>query len=487
MRQCLVEIRRALGADRDAIRTNNLTVSLDPTYVDVDWRDWQSHADTDSAAANVELLEGLDIRDPEFEDWLRKQRRALEAQLERPCAHDVDRDTGRAASTSSELLILSNGPDDKHANDNVIGDCLLDAISKTVAEVAAVSVVDYRNEPDRLKAWRKTATNDRSLVLQSAVTQAPGDNALRVVLTRERSNQVVWSARAGWNGKDSLHVDSERFSKLVNQVANIAVSEYLKLHTEDESKPVASALCKMGIQHFFRLGADNFEIADQYFKCAFELEPKGIYLGWRAYLRTFMLAEQQFACRETLTDEAVDFITRALELDPHNSYIASFAAQVHYLVNRSYVAAYEYAERSIELNEANSVGWIQLGMAKCYLGRLQAGVEDTRRAVQIAGTSPFRFHLAGLSCIASSMSGQVDQAIHLGEASHALKPNFAPAMRYLSVLYLHKGDEQRAWAMVEKLRAREPGFSYDRLKDPSYPAAGLHRSGLIRSLPARQI
>jgi hypothetical protein len=61
-----------------------------------------------------------------------------------------------------------------------------------------------------------------------------------------------------------------------------------------------------------------------------------------------------------------------------------------------------------------------------------------------------------------------------------------PATQTLSALYAHKGKHDLSFEMVRKLQANEPDFSYDKLRDKSYPAAGLHRTSIIDSLPGRQ-
>jgi len=249
----------------------------------------------------------------------------------------------------------------------------------------------------------------------------------------------------------------------------------------------AANLCYSGILHLFRLGKMNFETADRLFSCAFEMERRGIYLAWRAYLRTFLLAERQYTCRQTIEAEAFDFMHRALELEPHNSYVAGLSAHVQAMMRRSYVAAYELAERSIQLNHANPIGWACLGIAKSYLGKSEEGFHHTLLARTIAGSAPFRYQIDALSCIAGTMAGELEKAVHLAEASHALAPTFAPPLRYLSALYAHEGKHDLSFEMVRKLQASEPDFSYDKLRDKAYPAAGLHRTSIIDSLPARQI
>ena len=85
------------------------------------------------------------------------------------------------------------------------------------------------------------------------------------------------------------------------------------------------------------------------------------------------------------------------------------------------------------------------------------------------------------------MAGEFEQATKIGEVSHAFAPNFAPAMRYLTALYYRQGSEESAFDMIQKLRKFEPDFDCDKLRDSSYPTAGLQRSGLIDYLPGRTI
>jgi TolB-like protein/tetratricopeptide (TPR) repeat protein len=80
LRQSLAEIRRALGDGRDCLVTEAGMVGLDPDRVRVvvepgpgDW------GPTGEAS---EFVEGLDVADPEFENWIRDQRLAFADRLE---------------------------------------------------------------------------------------------------------------------------------------------------------------------------------------------------------------------------------------------------------------------------------------------------------------------------------------------------------------------------------------------------------------------
>ncbi|WP_147115467.1 pentapeptide repeat-containing protein [Tateyamaria sp. syn59] len=77
LRQALLEIRRALGEYAYIINADRLNVSLtaDKITVDVDSPNPEVVARTFEEA---ELLEGIDVKDPEFEDWLREVRMRFE-------------------------------------------------------------------------------------------------------------------------------------------------------------------------------------------------------------------------------------------------------------------------------------------------------------------------------------------------------------------------------------------------------------------------
>jgi TolB-like protein len=79
LRQALVELRRSLGECRDCLIAEASMVGLDPSRVRVvmepDTYDWGPLGEA------PEFAEGLDVPDPEFEDWIRDQRIAFADRL----------------------------------------------------------------------------------------------------------------------------------------------------------------------------------------------------------------------------------------------------------------------------------------------------------------------------------------------------------------------------------------------------------------------
>lgn len=488
LRQSLSEIRRALGSDKNVLVSDRYQLSLEGALFRSDFDQPMMQA-----GCEADLLEGFDIGEEGFEDWLRVQRQMMSERRSRTAAADnrIPSHPGRADQGRQEALpdqvILVRSAQAGQQGCSVIAESVLDSIAKTIAELGAARIVDRRHEDGKDAGLDQSSASHNTLALHSDIFGSDTKQIIRLALLQYPANTLAWSSNLQPSGDETLNVNDPDVMRCINQVVSVAIDQFIKMRSDGSGRTAASTLCHSGILHLFRLGKVNFQAADKLFAGAFEIEPRGIYLAWRAYLRTFLLAERQYTCRQTVEAEALDFMYRALELEPHNSYVAALSAHVQTMMRRSYVAAYELAERSIELNHANPIGWVCLGIAKSYLGKSREGFDHTLLARAIAGSAPFRYQIDALSSIAGTIAGELDKAIFLAEASHALAPAFAPPLRYLSALYAHEGRHDLSGEMVRKLQASEPDFCYDKLRDKAYPAAGLHRTSIIASLPRRQI
>ena len=486
LRQSLSEIRRALGAEQGVLITDRYVLALDQSRFELEL---DRHAPGETSGS--ELLEGLDIGEEGFEDWLRGQRQkagepSTAATEERRVVGSAPRAGYERPVTFQNRVVLVRGSQTGTQDTSLIADSLLDSVAKTITELGAAKVLDRRVEASHVDA-DDPSQSQKTLSLRSDVFGSDTRQIVRLALMQFPTNTLAWSSTLQLSGTDPLDLNDPIVMRCVNLVVNVAIDHFIKMRLGVSERTAASALCHSGILHLFQLGKINFETADKLFASAFEIEPRGIYLAWRAYLRTFLLAERQYTCRQTIEAEALDFVHRALEMEPYNSYVAGLSAHVQTMMRRSYVAAYELAERSIQLNHANPIGWACLGIAKSYLGKSEEGFQHTLLARAIAGSAPFRYQIDALSCIAGTIAGDLGKAIHLAEASHALAPAFAPPLRYLSALYAHEGRHDLSAEMVRKLQTSEPDFCYEKLRDKAYPAAGLHRTPIIDSLPRRQI
>ena len=114
LRQALVELNRALeGADRSPVIKHRDTLALDPESVEVDAAIFEQSAaktgsaDLERAAAlySGDLLQGLDVRDPAFEEWLSIERRRFRSLATAVLSRLGELQTGRTGITTAERLI----------------------------------------------------------------------------------------------------------------------------------------------------------------------------------------------------------------------------------------------------------------------------------------------------------------------------------------------------------------------------------------------
>jgi tetratricopeptide (TPR) repeat protein len=482
IRQCLADIRKVLGPDRECLLTTRTNISLHIRLITCDF----DHIDWNAAhrIQQVELLEGLDIPYESFTDWLRHQRHLFRERLEAFSARQVLPQSTFSSSKSGNVLVLSRSGAMLDASTVVQADDLLDHVGRTISELGIARVIDHRRSvafetPDDGQDAELPGLN-----LRAHFVGTGHNSGFRISLIARVENEFIWSGPCQSTLGVQVGDADLRIVRQSNDIAGMTIERLMQEQTGDHAPSRAAALSYEGVRTLFKLGEMNFRRADDLFAAAYDLHPRGLFLAWRAYLRTFLLVEQRGSCRHALDEEAFEFLRKAIEIEPNNSYVCALGAHVHSILRRSYATAYEMAERSVELNPANPIGWACLGIAQCYLGKSNDGLQNTLRARSIAGFAPARYQIDALGCIAATMAGCFDTAIHLGESSHILAPDFAAPMRYLSALYILRGEEKQAFAMVEKLRRKEPDFSYRKLNDRSYPAAGLHKANILSLLPA---
>lgn len=473
LRQALSEIRKAFKGARDCLRSDRQVVWFEPASVAI------CHEPAASSTTDeVILFEGLDIADIEFENWLRDQRTRFQSE---PTIVKANLPNEPASQKPKlQLVIARERVPSSPTRERLSIESLTDIVAQSVKELGDVEVIEHRGDA----CSELISRSPNTLVVNADVAEDPVGVTCRLVLRSSQGNRLLWTNHIDSRGATSILDDAVLLSDL-NQFVEQIYRSFAS--TAGEVRRHSSLLCWQGIQTLMRLKMEDLEAADRLFAEAFELEPRGVYLAWRAYLRTFRLVEFIPSDRQAVADEAVAFMRRSIELEPANSYVAGFSAQVHSIVRQSYVAAFEMAERSIKLNPANPIGWTCLGMAECNLGRTAAGFRHTLHARELSGPTPFRFFVDAFACIAASMAGDVENAILLGEASHGVSPAFKPPLRFLSALYLLKDQREQSEGFVDKLKVSEPNFSYELLRDKSYPVSSLHRSGLLDKLPKRQL
>lgn len=471
LRQCLAEIKRVVGSENPILLTDRSIIQLDTTKISI-----QSIGKNQDSI----FLDGLDIFDNEFEVWLREQRASLDAEQGQLQENNVT-STLEFESTNPPKLFIELGSFADNTVDTVIAQSVSDAVGKLVSDIYVAKIF---NGNSKLSSDAKSSmdSGDTGIVLKAS---SVGDGSLlRVMLEEMNTSRLVWSDTIETSKANSSKYLNSKILRAVNVAAHSAVEWFCG--PEKNNSPLHIEYVR-GMSLIHQHTFEHYLQADKCFENCYKMAPKGVYLAWQAYIRSFMVAEMMPHQEQQLKEEAQYLVAKAIERAPNNSLVLSLCSHVKSTVFLSFIPAYELARRSVELNPANAFGWVSLGFSESHLGRLENGMKHCRKAREIAGTSPFKFHIDILSCIVAVLTGNLEEAKHFGMAGHDSAPNLAAPLRFLTALYFHDKNENLAYSIIGKLKVLEPGFSIEHLRDADYPSESLRKSRLIKSVPFREV
>jgi DNA-binding SARP family transcriptional activator len=475
LRQTLTEVRRVLGRHRDCLTSDLRSVSLAPERVTVDL-DTTDFAELAQRAEPPLLLDEVDVGDGEFESWIRNQRLAFEQRVRKAAtegvavlqaAADLTRlePPSRAAQAPRPWLrllppLVSGGESGAF-------------LSRLVGDRIAQGMVDQ---------WgvdiSEAPQGHLGLQLRVEALAISRDACVRVALLTADGTVQLWSGSESIPLDAGFVSDSPRLQNLINRVIEVGGLQFRRLNASaDGSQAFVNAFD--AVQRMFKIDIGEVDQADALLAKAHELDPKGVFLAWRAYARTFYIGEHKVTDRDRVLGEAEMLARQALEADPHNATVLALASYVYSFAFRQYAVGHELASQSVKYNASHALGHAFLGRAKSYLGHHDDGYKLTCRGLELSGRAPYSYKLHFLCGVTALLSGRFEEAIRAAEIAYALAPTYRPPQRYVIPLYLRRDERAKAQDAYEKLRCIEPSFSLDAMRETTYPSTAIREAGLL--------
>ena len=453
LRQSVAKLRKALGGHSPILHSDRQCVGVDLAQVRV-------VEDT-----TLEFLEGIDARDEEFEAWLVVER-SKRAQDAAPVL------SAPPTTAPHPIAPLTVAVQHGENNDNCtaskwIEQSVSDMIARALGESFDVTILQQPLSVPAAGTW---------CINLDIKALAGQEFAVRIALLDGRSQQILWSTFRTLTARNGHITEDEVLIDVVQELTSLFGSKLLESLPEEMIFNRADALCLLGVQSLFSMKSRQIDEADRLFKTAFELNPRGLYLAWRAHVREIRLVERLDADRTVLKEESEALIRRAFEMEPANSMVLALLS-----INRLHVAgqveaALQYAVRGVKLNYGNAMAWWALSAAHLKAGNPPKAYGCARKAVTLSQGTPIEFWTQ------SQLSGAAVAVRKLTEAKAVFQnvtfgtPDFRPPLRYLVALHATNEEWQDAIAAAERLKVLEPGFSLDRLvNDRDYPVSLLHQ------------
>jgi len=444
LRQTLSEIRRSLGGFRDILQADRRMVALDRARLGLEA----------APHAGAELLEGIDIRDRQFQAWLRLER------LARCGAAPSTVTAPRPGAVPGALSIrLGEGGSETAAY-----------LQHFVADLLAGNLRERADIPATIGGGE-----DGALCFAVRAADLGSGAELLLSLTHGWPPQFLWSRNCRVAHDGRAPGENVALLALINEAIETAVCAWSRPPgTQTPVPPMQAAIGKI-----FTFDPEELHLADRMLRDAAQRDTSGVALAWRLFLQMVLVVERELTPDGTVREQTEQMVVDELRAAPNNSLILSAASAANLKVLNRPEAAVELARRAVRLNAGNPFALDALANALLLSGATEPGYRLSRRTRAIAANSRFS-HLFDMGCcLAATVTGRFDEARQLAEASAAMAPRFSPPLRYLTALHAHHGDVAAAHRAAAKLARIEKGFTPRQIvQDPDYPVAALRKAQL---------
>ncbi|MEZ5824958.1 MAG: hypothetical protein R3C97_09510 [Geminicoccaceae bacterium] len=228
LRQALKGLRTLFGEDCERV----FDISSDEIRIRPDCFEFQG------GPGQGEFLEGIDIDEPGFEDWLRDQRnnplqdRQLSARIERD---------DRLLPSLAVLPFACTAP---NGADDGVGDMLAQEVTRAMARSPLLEVISHlscrRIDPRRIDLGQLRHLLRTDYVVQGQFSQFNAQIRLDVDLIETGRGQILWTGEFRTNLEDFLRSDREMIWEIGQQIARTILSHSIGLATTNPLPDVAS-------------------------------------------------------------------------------------------------------------------------------------------------------------------------------------------------------------------------------------------------------
>lgn len=444
LRQELTTLNKLFGRFNEVLSVDRTMVQLDKSLFVTDC---DEEGPTELAKTrNREFLEGNNVKDPEFTNWLRNRRLEFEKepQVSPSIRPGVD-------TTKRPTLILSYSE-------------ATSQLSKHLASAVSSGVCDWL--PLDVRSDIPTSPPVNALLLEVDETRIGQDTYLQVVLKYVEKGNILWRNALEFEFGETAGIKNN-LTRLINE----AIDRTLVTLSFDSSglAPHNANAAIQAIERMFATHGDSFTTLSSVFEEEYRTTGHGVFLAWRAFLSTYVIGDRKAHDHLALSEEARSLVHQALLSEPHNALVLALCSHVNAFTLGDHHSAFELADRSVKLQSNNPLGWMFRGVALINLGRLDEGRKSIAKARITTGEAPYRYLIDCYSCIAEMLTGDFENAIAYGKTSLSYVPDFAPTLRYLLATHLAVGDTIAAEKTFMRLKELEPDFELSLLAEPEYP------------------
>ena len=458
LRQNLFQLRRALG-DRAAavMRSEGDVISL-----------VEGSFELTGSARNGEFLEGIDIAEEGFEDWLREMRSGAG-----PATFRKEK-LAPPVHLRPKLAVLPflEYPE----SDGALGDAVALELIRVLSRSQLIDIVAHLSSRIFHPRSLDIASVSTRLEIDYLVTGrcARSGNALVLDVDFQDigSGNLIWSERFTLTLDNFLAGQSTRIHEIAHDILRSIQSASVELGVTRPLPSVAShALLMSAISLMYNMAARNFDRALQQLDEVVERAPRhSLPRAWRAQwhsLRVFQgWSDDPRRDRQRATDE----VATALDLNPECAFSLGMDGNVKTTLDGNFDAAERSFDAALGLNASSPLACQFKGILRTYRGDGAGAVALVERARRLSPCDPRAPFFDGLSAGAYLADAQYEKALELAERSLRANPRHVSAHRAKIIGLARLGRMQDAADGVQELLRRDPTITVARYV-ATHPAA----------------
>jgi TolB-like protein/Flp pilus assembly protein TadD len=345
LRQALSGLRKELGQGAlEALRIDEDSLSLDPDLVVVE-----------PAAGGDKLLDGLQVNDPAFEEWLRDERLRLEGSAADTGPAGTANSTGKPSILVLPFNNLSADPEQQYFSDGITED-----VATELCRFGSLDVLARQSAfvlRDRAEDISKTLADlGADYYLEGSLRKAGTRIRLTAQLVDVESGKQLWAERYDRDLDDIFAIQDDLVHAIVAKLAGRLETEGRERALRKPPENLAAYDCYLqGLWYDRRYDTQSALAGRRILEKAVALDPG--FARAHGMLAVFMMYDSWFVkCYGHASQEVVDVARKAVELDPNDADCYAKLGIIH--IDRG---EHEEAQRNLEtalrLNPHDSYIW----------------------------------------------------------------------------------------------------------------------------------
>jgi TolB-like protein/Tfp pilus assembly protein PilF len=462
LRQALSTVKGVMGTDFDRLlKVNNTEITLDLSKVHFIGR-----------PGGGEFLEGLDIRDDEFNDWLRGIRQSPE-QLFSLFSASTQPPPPSILPTIAILpfRLVYGSPD--HA---VLGDWLAEEICRSLSRSNLLAVISHLSARElsssRIELARVREALKVDYCIAGSLRVTNGQVTLDADCLDAQSGRILWTRQFSGGLLEFTEARSLPVSEIVRTIGQTIASDAVHHAMGRTLSSLADhqlLIAGVGMMHQLKLSSfaqSRALIEEAILRAPRAPEPHAWLAEW--YVTSVFNGWTTDRLRDI--GMALDCTARALDIDPENSFALTTDGVAHNNLLMRMDKAQQRFDAALERNPNEAMAWLSSGVLSAYRDDGADAIMRVEKALHLSPLDPFGYLYDSLASTAYLAAEDFERTLDYADRSLMKNDRHLSSLRVRICALHHLGRGEDAREAAATMMRLQPDFTVADYRR-SHPAA----------------